>query len=230
MDLICTLLKEKKMISNKYEAVIFDMDGVLIDSEPLWKIALENVFQSLGSNLTKKDFQKTVGLRIDEVISFWLHHEKWENVSIDDIWQMILKQMIHLLQEHGKPMYGVLETLAYLKAKGIKIGLATSSYTVLMEKVLEVLNISNYFDFVHSAEHEPYGKPHPAVYLSVAKALNVHPLNCIVVEDSINGVIAGKAARMHVVCIPEKTHEPNNKLIVADEIFDNMHEWLSHIQ
>lgn len=224
------LYQNEKMILNKFEAVIFDMDGVLIDSEPLWKIALENVFQGLGSHLTKKDFQKTVGLRIDEVISFWLEHEQWENVTVESVWEMILTQMLHLLESEGKPMIGVLDTIQYLKENHIKIGLATSSYTVLMQKVLAVLKIEDAFDFVHSAEHEPYGKPHPAVYLTVANKLEVSPLKCLVVEDSINGVIAGKAARMHVVCIPEKTHEPNPKLMLADQTFEDMQQWLDYLK
>lgn len=224
------MYQNEKMILNKFEAVIFDMDGVLIDSEPLWKIALENVFQSLGSHLTKKDFQKTVGLRIDEVISFWLEHEQWDNVTVESVWEMILTQMLHLLESEGKPMIGVLDTIQYLKENHIKIGLATSSYRVLMQKVLAVLKIEDAFDFVHSAEHEPYGKPHPAVYLTVANKLEVSPLKCLVVEDSINGVIAGKAARMHVVCIPEKTHEPNPKLMLADQTFEDMQQWLDYLK
>ncbi len=66
---------------NNFEAVIFDMDGVLIDSEPLWKVAMQETFQELGSNLTKSDFQQTVGLRLDEVIRFWHAHESWKGVE-----------------------------------------------------------------------------------------------------------------------------------------------------
>ena len=64
-----------------FKAIIFDMDGVLIDSEPLWKIAMEEVFVSIGCPLTRKDFQKTVGLRLDEVIDYWYAHTGWENTS-----------------------------------------------------------------------------------------------------------------------------------------------------
>jgi sugar-phosphatase len=118
----------------------------------------------------------------------------------------------------------VLEALQFFTAKGLKIGLATSSYSRLIDCVLNTLNIRHYFTYTHSAEHEQYGKPHPAVYLHVAEVLQLNPQECLVVEDSFTGVIAGKAARMFVVCIPEKSHHPDNRLIAADRMFDNLNE------
>jgi mannitol-1-/sugar-/sorbitol-6-/2-deoxyglucose-6-phosphatase len=213
-----------------FEAVIFDMDGVLIDSEPLWKIAMEEVFTEVGCPLTKKDFQKTVGLRIDEVISYWFNQIGWEGLSEKEVEEKIIQKMVLLIQQNGSPLTGVIEMLHFLKQEQIKIGLATSSYTILIETVLTALNIQHYFDFTHSAEHEDFGKPHPAVYLSVAKKLNVSPLRCLVIEDSLNGIISGKAARMKVVCIPEKTHQIDPKLGFADHTFSTMKELLNHIQ
>lgn len=213
-----------------FDAVIFDMDGVLIDSEPLWKIAMEEVFSSVGCPLTKKDFQKTVGLRIDEVIEFWFQEIGWNKVSPKEVEMKIIDRMIELIYEHGKPLEGVLETLGFLRSKNIKIGLGTSSYSILIEAVLMTLKITDKFDFVHSAEDEKYGKPHPAVYLTVAKKLGVAPRKCLVIEDSLNGIISGKAAQMKVVCIPEKTHNPEPKLKVADWMFDNMNDLLTMFQ
>jgi sugar-phosphatase len=215
---------------SKYEAVIFDMDGVLIDSEPLWKIAMEEVFHSLGSKLTKADFQKTVGLRIDEVVHFWNHHENWGVENEKDVEEDIILKMISLISQNAQPLEGVIETLAFLKSKGIKIGLGTSSSSRLIHVVLTELNIPHYFDFTHSAETEAFGKPHPAVYLTVADQLKVSPNKCLVIEDSFNGVIAGLAAKMKVVCIPEKTHFPNPKLALADFQFHTMTEFLLEIQ
>jgi mannitol-1-/sugar-/sorbitol-6-/2-deoxyglucose-6-phosphatase len=209
-----------------FEAVIFDMDGVLIDSEPLWKIAMENVFNSIGCPLTKKDFQKTVGLRIDEVIEYWFEHIGWKEKSPKEVENEIVQQMIELIQQNGEPLAGVIETLDYLRANNFKIGLGTSSYSVLIDTVLNTLQIADKFDFTHSAEHEKFGKPHPAVYLSVAKRLNVSPRKCLVIEDSLNGIIAGKAAGMKVICIPEKTHHPEPRLILADKEFENMQKML----
>lgn len=213
-----------------FEAVIFDMDGVLIDSEPLWKIAMEEVFLSVGCSLTRKDFQKTVGLRLDEVIEYWYAHTGWENATPKEVENWIVQRMVELLNDNGNPLVGVIDTLKYLKSKNLKIGLATSSYEILINTVLEALSIRSYFDFTHSAENEAYGKPHPAVYLTVANKLNVHPTKCLVIEDSLNGIVSGKAARMKVVCIPEKTHSPEPKLMLADFQFDDMELFLNQIQ
>ena len=214
----------------EYDAVIFDMDGVLIDSEPLWKIAMEEVFHALGSTLKKEDFQKTVGLRIDEVVHFWNHHENWGISNESEIEEAIIVKMIELISKNAQPLSGVIETLTFLKNKGIKIGLATSSSSRLIKVVLAELNIARFFDFVHSAENEAYGKPHPAVYIKVAEKLNVSPTKSLVIEDSFNGVIAGIAAKMKVVCIPEKTHFPNQRLAVADFHFETMNDFLLEIQ
>ena len=212
-----------------FDAVIFDMDGVLIDSEPLWKIAMEEVFKSVGCALTRKDFQKTVGLRLDEVIQYWYEHTGWENATPKEVEDAIVNRMIELLNENGTPLKGVVETLEFLKQKDKKIGLATSSYTVLIDTVLDALHIRHYFDFTHSAENESHGKPHPAVYLTVANHLQIQPKKCLVIEDSLNGIISGKAARMTVVCIPEKSHSPEPKLSLADYHFDDMLLFLNQI-
>lgn len=209
-----------------FDAVIFDMDGVLIDSEPVWKIAMEEVFHSVGCPLTKVDFQKTVGLRLDEVVSYWFKHSPWENLTVEEVESAIVQKMVAMISADGKPLLGVVDTLQFLKNKGLKIGLATSSYEILIDTVLDTLNIRDYFDCAHSAENELFGKPHPAVYLTAAELLGVHPLKCLVIEDSLNGVLAAKSARMQVVCIPEKSHFPNPKLIISDYQFETMSDLL----
>jgi sugar-phosphatase len=88
---------------NQYEAVIFDMDGVLIDSEPLWKIAMEEAFHSVGCMITKKDFQETVGLRIDEVVEYWYKKMQWKDLSAKDVEGLIIQKMVRLIQENGDP-------------------------------------------------------------------------------------------------------------------------------
>jgi mannitol-1-/sugar-/sorbitol-6-/2-deoxyglucose-6-phosphatase len=215
---------------DNFEAVIFDMDGVLIDSEPLWKIAMEAVFQEVGCPLTKKDFQVTVGLRLDEVITHWYSIVPWEKFSVADVEVKIIARMVDLIRENGRPLPGVIETISFLKERNVKIGLGTSSYERLIQAVLHVLELDAHFDAVHSAENEKYGKPHPAVYLTVAKQLNVNPSKCLVIEDSLTGIIAGKAARMSVVAIPEKTHEANPKLVLADYEFEDMTAFLDSIR
>ena len=100
----------------------------------------------------------------------------------------------------------------------------------MIRTVLETLSLENEFDFVRSAENEEYGKPHPAVFLTVAKKLGAEARRCLVVEDSLNGIVSGKAARMTVVCIPEKTHNPEPRLILADYTYESMEEFLRDIR
>ena len=213
-----------------FAAVIFDMDGVLIDSEPLWKIAMEKVFSELGCALSKKDFQKTVGLRIDEVISYWNKDQKLGISNEKKVEDDIINRMIKLVRENPVPLTGVLDTLVFLKKNKLKIGLATSSPNSLLRAVLDGLKIDQYFDVAHSAEFEEFGKPHPAVYINTAKRMNVIPEKCLVIEDSLNGIVSGKAAKMKVVCIPEKTHVKDPRLNVADFMFEDMELMLRAIK
>lgn len=218
------------MTLDRFDAVIYDMDGVLTDSEPIWKIAMEEVFSSVGCPLTRKDFQKTVGLRLDEVVNYWYAESPWEGSGPREVELRIVQRMVELLRDQATPLPGVLESLEYFKNCGKKIGLATSSYEVLIETILETLGVKSYFDTVHSAEHEAYGKPHPAVYLSAAQQLQVQPQRCLVVEDSLNGIVSAKAARMTVVCVPEKTHSPEPKLILADSQFETLTDVVAYFK
>jgi len=213
-----------------FEAVIFDMDGVIIDSEPLWKIAMEEVFSGLGSRLKKEDFQKTVGLRIDEVIHYWNIKEHWGIRDESEVEEAIIIKMEGLIADKPVALEGVIDTLNFLKLRNIPVGLATSSSSRLIKVVLDKLAIKHLFNFVHSAEMEQFGKPHPAVYLTVAKKLAVLPEKCLVIEDSLNGIISAKAAKMTAVCIPEKTHHIEPKLILADYQFESMTDFLKIIQ
>jgi len=204
------------------KAIIFDMDGVLIDSEPLWKIAEIEGFAKVGINLTKIDCEETVGLRIDHVVELWQKKVGWTNKTNNEVSSDIVDILIREIGLQGKSLEGVYESLELIKSAGYKIGLATSSDQRIIHAVFEKLKITNYFDELHSAEFEKYGKPHPAVFLTAAEKLGVHPTDCLVIEDSFNGVLAAKSARMKVIAIPEKSHQHDSRLVIADKILESL--------
>ncbi|MEO9533912.1 MAG: hexitol phosphatase HxpB [Crocinitomicaceae bacterium] len=204
------------------KAVIFDMDGVLIDSEPLWKIAEIGAFKKVGIDLTNTDCEETVGLRMDEVVQLWYDRVGWTGRTLKEVEDDVINILIAEIKEKGQALPGVHETLNILKAAGYKIGLATSSADRILQVVIDKLEIRSYFDILHSAEFEEYGKPHPAVFITAAKKLGVPVNQCLVIEDSFNGVLAAKAARMKVIAIPEKTHDYDQRLKISDKILDNL--------
>ena len=206
------------------KAVIFDMDGVIIDSEPLWRRAMIQSFVEIGIPFSDEHCRITTGLRFKEVAEFWFKKHGITHISIDEFDELVINRLCGLIKAEGKTMKGVLEALDFLKSKNLKIGIGTSSNTKLMNTVVDVLNIRDYFNELCSAEHMPYGKPHPMVYLTCAEKLGVNPLNCLVIEDSVNGIIAGKAAQMKVVAIPEDINKNNSKFSIADYSIDSLLE------
>lgn len=181
---------------------IFDMDGLLIDSEPLWRSAEIKVFQSCGIDFNEEMCRQTVGMRIDEVVQYW-NEQLYLQLPVDQTANKIVDELITLVQKDGQPLPGVLKTLESLKAHGRKIALASSSSMRIISAVVDRLNIKNYFDVLHSAEYEKYGKPAPDVFLSTARKLSVSPSDCVVYEDSKNGMKAGISAGMKTILIPE---------------------------
>jgi sugar-phosphatase len=210
-----------------FDAVIYDMDGVLIDTEPYWKKAEEKVFKTIGIDFNSIPNHETVGMRIDEVVAYWHERYPWDNKSIENVAKEIMDEMELFIRNEGKAMKGVVESLYFFSKNNRKIGLATSSYERLMNATLDRLKILDYFDSVLSAEHLKNGKPHPEIYLKTAKNLGIAPEKCLVIEDSINGVRAGKAAGMFVVAIPDGSHDFSGSFDEADLQLNNLLELIA---
>lgn len=214
------------MINNKeIEAVIFDMDGLLIDSEPYWKIAEKQVFGKLGLNLTDEQLRQVMGFRLSEVVTYWYNYQPWPNPDFVKTEQYILDTVKQLILTHADALPGVYEALAFCRQHQLKMAVASSSAISLIEAVVTKLNIKQEFDVLWSAEYEAYGKPHPAIFLTTAKKLNVSPQKCLVFEDSINGVIAAKAARMTCIAIPETATFNDPRFTIADFKLKSLAEW-----
>ncbi|HEY1039802.1 MAG TPA: hexitol phosphatase HxpB [Bacteroidia bacterium] len=198
------------------KAVIFDMDGVLVDSEPLWCVVMIKGFKSVGLDFTEADSKKTTGMRLDEVIKYWHKKFNWDNKTVFELHDEIIDDLCRMIEEKGVPMKGAVEAVEFFKAQGLKIGLASSSNNKLINTVIKKLGIARHFEAVHSAEFLPFGKPHPQVFLECAKELEVHPEECLVIEDSLNGVIAAKAARMKAIAVPDAEHAGDKRFVIAD--------------
>jgi len=204
------------------EAVIFDMDGVLIDSEPLWRIAMIKGFNEIDIEFTEEDCRKTTGMRFKEVVEHWFNHHNITHSTPTQLNDSVINHLIDLINAQGKVMDGVSELLDFLKVKQYPLGLATSSNHALVDAVLQKTQIKPYFSSVTSAEFLKYGKPHPEVFLKCAAELAVHPKNCLVIEDSVNGVKAGKAAGMTVIAVPDIEHKNDERFGIADFRLNNL--------
>lgn len=196
--------------------VIFDMDGLLIDSEPLWNEAADEVFSYYGKKLTAEEYATTVGLRTNEFVSWWLRDYKFDNTELEKAGKKIIDLVNKKVEQKGKMLPGVHHIINFFHERNFKIGLATSSPLSLVETVADLLTIKPYLQATTSAEFLPYGKPHPQVYLDCAHELKSSPLECVCFEDSINGMIAVKAARMKCVVVPEHSVQKNEKWALAD--------------
>lgn len=203
------------MTSLHIQAVIFDMDGVLIDSEPLWQRVEYEVLSALGVPVTIATIQQTTGLRIDQCVDYWYHKAPWPDYDNATVSQTIVDRVASDILIRGEAMLGVHEAIAHCQALGLKIGLATSSFYTIIEAVLTKLGLSDQFMAVQSAEGLAYGKPHPEVYLNCAKALGIDPRYCLAIEDSFNGLIAARAANMQTVAIPTPEQRGDAKWVVA---------------
>ena len=204
------------------EAVIFDMDGLLIDSEPLWQQAEITIFKQVDIILTRSMCTQTKGLRIDEVVEYWYKKYPWDNLSQLEVQEAIVDKLIELIRTEGKALAGVNDAIDYVKTKDIKIALASSSAYKIIHAALEKLNLADTFEIIYSAESESLGKPHPGVYLTTAKKLGISPQNCLALEDSLNGVLAAKSAQMKCIAIPEISESHNPKFAIADMILESL--------
>jgi sugar-phosphatase len=205
--------------------VIFDMDGLLIDSEPLWRESMKEVFATVGVEISVEQAAFTTGLRTPEVVEYWHNVFKWNGKSKEQVTAEILDDVIARITKNGKAMEGLGYILDFFLKRDFKTGLASSSPMRLIDAVVDYLGLQKTFHAISSAEFESHGKPHPAVYLACAAKLKSHPLECIAFEDSITGMVAAKAARMKTVVIPEEGKKTDLRFSLADIKLDSLLEF-----
>lgn len=207
------------------EAVIFDMDGLLIDSEALWREGEAIELRAVGVPITAEDGRLTMGLRCDEVVEYWHARHPWSTPTRKEVEAKIDRRVLDLVAERGVAMPGAVETVRMLAEAGYPLAVASSSTSELIAQVVEQLGIGQYMRVLQSAEHEPYGKPHPAVYIEAARRLNVPAERCLAFEDSPAGLLAAKAARMRCIAVPPAEMRADRRYCIADLVLDSLTEF-----
>jgi sugar-phosphatase len=200
------------------EAVVLDMDGLLIDTEPVWRVASAAVFAGFGIVLSEQDLLDSTGQPVEELIPVWRRRSPSPDggqgapaagaglagarLSDDKVADLIVDQVVAHVKAEGEPMPGVTAAVARFRRYGLRLAIASSSPRRLIDAVCDRLGLDG-IEVRCSAMDEARGKPAPDVYLTAARKLGVAAAACLALEDSPNGVASAKAAGMRCVAIPD---------------------------
>ncbi len=199
------------------------MDGLLLDSEVLWHKAEVEIFGSLGVPIEEAEGRSTKGMFVNEVVEFWYLNYPWSSMSKATVVDLLLSRVGDLVESEGRLLPGALWALDLTGDRG-PLALASSTPMELIIRCLKHFSLLDRFASIHSAEHEPYGKPHPGVFLTASLSLGVAPSDCLVLEDSAAGVIAAKAGNMTVIAVPVDEDRSQASFVLADLVLDSLEE------
>jgi sugar-phosphatase len=201
------------------------MDGLLIDSEPLWRRAEQAAFRRVGVELDDAMCRRTMGWRADEVVAHWYRRFPWSGATEAEVLADLEARVVRLIRIEGTAMPGVHRTIATLSDLGYALGLASSSPRGVIDVVIDTLGLAGSFQVLCSAVDEARGKPDPAVFLRAARLLGVEPGACVAFEDSPAGVAAALAAGMRVVAVPAAEHVDDSTIARAHCVLRSLEEF-----
>jgi len=198
------------------KAVIFDFDGIIVNSEPLWEKAEARVLKTVGIELDPEVHRKTAGLDTQDTINYMYRLYRWTDKSTFQVYKEIMEEMQLLLDNEVDIMDGFLDVLQFFVDARLPLAVASASPLKLITTGLKKFHLFDYFKIVNSSENAEAGKPHPVLFLNTAKKLGINAEDCLVLEDSFNGAIAAKAARMKLLVVPEKFNAKSTRFDFAD--------------
>ena len=207
------------------KAVIFDMDGTLIDTEPYWRQVEIEVANSVGIPLTTEMAYATIGMTMQSITDFWAKSFPDVKFNRNEVIDRIYAKVIDFVRKGGEPMPGVMDTIDICLSAGLKIAIASSSRPVLIKTVIDKLGLNDKISIYCSATDEKHGKPAPDVYLTTSSKLGVKPSECLAFEDSPAGVESAKSAGMKCIVIPEPSMFDNPRFGIADLKLRSMTEF-----
>lgn len=207
------------------KAVLFDMDGLMVDTESLSTEAFINSAKAQGYNMTKEETLKVLGFTKASIYQFWIDYFQGTNVDgkklVDDHYEYI-ENVLYTVGPEKMPY--VEELLKYLRENNYKIAVASSSDTADIKNNLEKTKLEKYIDEIASGAEVENGKPAPDVFLLAAKRLGVDPKDCLILEDSKAGIKAGKASGAMVFMVPDMYTVDKECEDTADRILTNLGE------
>ena len=204
-------LQRRGKLKAMIEAVIFDLDGVLLDSEQVWDRARREVVQQAGGTWLPGSTEAMQGMSSREW-SVYLRDRLGVELSADEINNRVVARVLMLYDESLPLLPGATDAVERMAASW-RLGLASSSNRPVIDLVLDLADLAPFFDVTVSSEEVPRGKPAPDVYLEAARRLGVIPSSCAVIEDSANGIRAGVSAGMRVIAIPNPEFPPSGDVL-----------------
>jgi HAD superfamily hydrolase (TIGR01509 family) len=207
------------------EAVILDMDGVLIDSEPAWRAAESDVFAGLGVPLSERDLLDSTGQPIEELIPLWRRRSPSGGgaspLTDAEVAGRITDRVVAHVMAEGQPMPGVTAAIALFRRYGLRLAIASSSPLRLIDAVCDRLGLDG-IEVRCSAMDEVRGKPAPDVYLTAARRLGVAAESCLALEDSPHGIASARAAGMRCVALPDPLLAADPRYREADLVLESL--------
>lgn len=217
------------MLENK-KAVIFDLDGSLVDSMWIWP-AVDVEYMKKYRLTPPESFHKDIeGMSYTETAQYFLDTFPTLDCTLDDVRREWMEMTMELYTTKVPLKAGAKEFLDKMRAQGVLLGIATSNARELVDAVLKALHIKEYFSSVRTSCEVAAGKPAPDVYLKVAEDLKVRPKDCLVFEDVVNGILAGKNAGMSVCAVDDEFSRPDEakKKKAADYFIRDYHDIQNH--
>jgi mannitol-1-/sugar-/sorbitol-6-/2-deoxyglucose-6-phosphatase len=212
-----------------FDAAIFDMDGLMVDSEPFWKRAERECFAEVGIHITEEMSKVTAPMTTAEVAAYWYAYRPWKGRSTLDLERAVISRVRDLIDTHADALPGVRDTLRACRARGWRTGLASNSPLALCKHVVGALRLHGAFDVILAADQVALGKPAPDIYLETARRVGVPPARCLVFEDSVSGVRAAREAGMTVVAIPSPGQIFDSTLHAPHAVFPSLSVfWKTH--
>lgn len=183
------------------QAVLWDMDGTLVDSEKVWAEVQLRVLPELGGTWTDEDSLGLIGSDLRDAVQVWLQALPAGVITGEELAERIFGEVVESLRREVEFQPGALELLQALRKSDIPCGLVSASYRVMIDAVLSHLP-DDPFDVIIAGDEVTNGKPHPEPYLTAAAKLGVDPTQCAVIEDSMTGTESGTAAGAYVIAVP----------------------------
>jgi beta-phosphoglucomutase family hydrolase len=222
--------EQRKILMQPGErAIIFDMDGTIIDSEPVHLKAYQAVLNGFGVSYTEKENREFLG-RTDAIVSQALIARYKLDLSVPGLIEIKERKLKELLSQSATVRDGVLAVLRQASASHVPLAVASSATLATIEFVVDALAIRHYFQTVASGDEVEHGKPAPDVFLLAAERLHVKPAACLVIEDTANGIKAAKAAGMKCIAVPcdatkHEDHSQADLVLPSLSQFD-VNQWL----